>query len=63
MLSESLPRLAVSGHAGYLLDEVGDGDRFGAVRAGAAGADAACECSAVGAALLAEEALLAVGAF
>ena len=56
-------RLAAGGHGGYLLGEVGDGDGLVAVRAGAAGADAAGEDAAVGAALLAEETLLAVRAF
>ena len=55
-------RLAAGGHCGYLLDQVCDGDRLVAVRAGSAGADAAAECAAVGAALLAEEALPAAGA-
>jgi hypothetical protein len=58
-----LLRLAAAGHGDHLLEKVGDGDGLGAVRARAAGADAACEDAAVGAALLAEEALLAFGAF
>jgi hypothetical protein len=56
-------RLTASGHDGYLLDQVGYGDRLGAVRAWAARADAAGECGAAGAALLAEEAFPAVRAF
>ena len=56
-------RLAACGHCGHLLGQVGDGDGLAAVRAGASGADAAGEGGAVGAALLAEETLPAVGAF
>ena len=48
--------------AGCELCEVVDGDGLVAVRAGAAAADAAAEQLAVRAALLVEEALLAVGA-
>jgi hypothetical protein len=56
-------RLSVAGHCGYLLDQVCDGDWFRTMRAWAARADAAGEGGAVGAALLAEQALPAVRAF
>jgi hypothetical protein len=56
-------RLAAGGHDGHLLDQVRECDRFSAVRAWAARADAAAEYAAAGAALLAEEALVAAGAF
>lgn len=56
-------RLAVGGRGDHLLEQVGDGDGFAAVRAGAAGAEAGGEGAAVFAALLAVEALAAFGAF
>ena|SRR6516225_4989157 len=56
-------RLAVARRGDHLLEQVGDGDGFAAVRAGPAGAEAGGEDAAVGAALLAVEALPAAGAF